>query len=64
MAAKINNNVNKILNYFFDLPEVDAVQSYFLINTFPQLKVFGYNDFLKYGSEILDKDFDFLIMPG
>ena len=64
LAAKIKNNFKKSKIIIFDLPEVNAVQSYFLINTFPHLKVFGYNDFLKYGSEILDKDFDFLIMPG
>ena len=64
LAAKIKNNCKKSKIIIFDLPEVNAVQSYFLINTFPHLKVFGYNDFLKYGSEILDKDFDFLIMPG
>ena len=64
LAAKIKNNFKKSKIIIFDLPEVNAVQSYFLINTFPQLKVFGYNDFLKYGSKILDKDFDFLIMPG
>ena len=64
LAAKIKNNCKKAKIIIFDLPEVNAVQSYFLINTFPHLKVFGYSDFLKYGSEILDKDFDFLIMPG
>ena len=31
---------------------------------FPDQKIYGYQDFLKYGSKILDKDFDFLIMPG
>ena len=64
LAAKIKNNCKKSKIIIFDLPEVNAVQSYFLINTFPQQKIFGYQDFLKYGSEILDKDFDFLIMPG
>ncbi len=64
LATKIKNNFKKSKIIIFDLPEINAVQSYFLINTFPQLKVFGYNDFLKYGSEILDQDFDFLIMPG
>jgi len=64
LASKIKNNLKKSKIIIFDLPEVNAVQSYFLINTFPQLKIFGYQDFLKYGPEILDKDFDFLIMPG
>ena len=64
MASKIKNNLKKSKIIIFDLPEVNAVQSYYLINTFPQQKIFGYQDFLKYGSEILDEDFDFLIMPG
>ena len=31
---------------------------------FPEQKIFGYKYFLKCGPEILDKDFDFLIMSG
>ena len=64
LASKIKNNLKKSKIIIFDLPEVNAVQSYYLINTFPQHKVFGYQDFLKYGPKILNKDFDFLIMPG
>ena len=45
-------------------PKVNSVQSYYLSNTFPDKKIFGYQDFLKHGSKILDHDFDFLIMPG
>ncbi len=64
LVSKIKNNLKKSKVIIFDLPEVNAVQSYYLINTFPEKKFFGYQDFLKYGSEILDRDFDFLIMPG
>ena len=64
MASKIKNNIKKSKVIIFDLPEVNAVQSYYLINTFPQQKIFGYQDFLRFGPEILDEDFDFLIMPG
>ena len=64
LASKIKNNLKKSKIIIFDLPEVNAVQSYYLLNMFPQQKTFGYQDFLKYGPEILDKDFDFLIMPG
>jgi membrane-bound lytic murein transglycosylase len=31
---------------------------------FPEQKILGYQDFLQYGSKILEEDFDFLIMPG
>ena len=64
LASKIKNNLKKSRLIIFDLPEVNAVQSYYLLNTFPNQKIFGYKDFLKYGSKILDEDFDFLIMPG
>ena len=64
LAAKIKNNIKKSKIVLFDLPEVNAVQSYYLLNLFPEQKIFGYQDFLKYGSKILDRDFDFLIMPG
>lgn len=64
VASKIKNNIKKSKIVLFDLPEVNAVQSYYLLNLFPEQKIFGYQDFLKYGSKILDRDFDFLIMPG
>ena len=64
LASKIKNNIKKSKIVIFDLPEVNAVQSYYLLNIFPGQKIFGYQDFLKYGSKILDHDFDFLIMPG
>ena len=64
LASKIKNEIKKSKIVIFDLPEVNAVQSYYLLNMFPEQKIFGYQDFLKYGSNILDHDFDFLIMPG
>ena len=64
MASKIKNNIKKSKIVLLDLPEVNAVQSYYLLNVFPDQKIYGYQDFLKYGSKILDKIFDFLIMPG
>ena len=64
LASKIKNNIKKSKIVLLDLPEVNAVQSYYLLNVFPDQKIYGYQDFLKYGSKILDKDFDFLIMPG
>ena len=64
LASKIKNQIKKSRIIIFDLPEVNAVQSYYLLNTFPEHKIFGYQDFLQYGSKILEEDFDFLIMPG
>ena len=64
LASKIKNQIKKSRIIIFDLPEVNAVQSYYLLNTFPEHKILGYQDFLQYGSKILEEDFDFLIMPG
>ena len=64
LASKIKNQIKKSRIIIFDLPEVNAVQSYYLLNTFPEHKIFGYQDFLQYGSKILEEDFDFLVMPG
>ncbi len=64
LASKIKNNIKKAKLIIFDLPEVNAVQSYYLMRSFPQKHFLGYQDFLKYGSNILDHEFDFLIMPG
>ena len=64
LASKIKNNIKKSKIVIFDLPEVNAVQSYYLLNTFPDQKIYGYQDFLQYGSKILEADFEFLIVPG
>ncbi len=64
MASKIKNKIKKSKIIIFDLPKVNAVQSYYLLNTFPEQKILGYQDFLQYGSKILEQDFDFLVMPG
>ena len=64
LASKIKNKIKKSKIIIFDLPEVNAVQSYYLLNTFPEQKILGYQDFLQYGSKILEEDFDFLVMPG
>ena len=64
LASKIKNKIKKSKIVIFDLPEVNAVQSYYLLNTVPDQKIFGYQGFMKYRSRILDQEFDFLIMPG
>ena len=64
LVAKIKNNIKKSKIIIFDLPEVNAVHSYYLINLFPDNKFLGYQEFLKYGASLLDAEFDFLILPG
>ena len=36
LASKIKNKIKKSKIVIFDLPEVDAVQSYYLLNMFPE----------------------------
>ena len=48
----------------FDLPEVNAIQSYYLRKVFPDKIFKGYKDFLELGEPILKEKFDFLILPG
>ena len=64
LASKLKNKIKKSKIVIFDLPKVNAVQSYYLLNMFPEQKILGYQDFLQYGSKILEEDFDFLVMPG
>lgn len=62
LQKKLQYKKYKII--IFDISKVSTVLSCYPINTFPQQKIFSCQDFLKCGPEILDKDFDFLIMLG
>jgi putative sugar O-methyltransferase len=49
----------------FDLPEVNAIQSYFLTKAFPGAKVLGLADVVRRdGIDPRSLDFDFLVIPG
>ena len=42
LASKIKNNIKKSKIVIFDLPEVNAVKSYYyLLNIFPEQKILG-----------------------
>ena len=41
-ASKIKINIKKSKIVLLDLPEVNAVQSYYLLNVFPDQKIYGY----------------------
>ena len=48
-----------------DLPEVNAIQTYFLSRAFPEAKVLGLSDVFDSGSIDAGRlDFDFLVLPG
>ncbi len=49
----------------FDLPEVNALQHYYLSQRFPGARLLGFRDFEERGADIfLDAAADFLILPG
>ena len=64
LIAKIKSNVKEAKVIIFDLPEVNACQSYYLSKVFNDAIILGYKDFLDKGISVLDSDFDFLILPG
>jgi putative sugar O-methyltransferase len=47
-----------------DLPEVNAVQTYFLGKSFPKARFLTYSDFMADPSSLNGSDFDFAILPG
>ena len=63
MATKIKKNYKNLKYIIFDLPEVNAVQTYYLNKEFPDAKIYGYKDFLN-NKKIINENFDFLILPG
>ena len=64
LASKLKKKYPHSRCILFDLPELSAVQTYYLNTEFPDAKVFYYRDLLDKGSSIFDLDFDFLILPG
>ena len=48
----------------FDLPELLAVQTYYIYNTFPDSKILYLKDILERGDKVFNEDFDFIILPG
>ena len=64
LAAKIKSNVKGAKIIMFDLPEVNAYQTFYLSRVFEGANIKGYKDFIKQGIRILKENFDFLILPG
>jgi len=48
----------------FDLPELVAVQSYYLHKCFPKSKILYLKELLEFGGKIFESNFDFMILPG
>ena len=63
LPAKLSNNIPNARFVIIDLPEVNAIQTYYLSKVFPDDIILGFKDFKLLGNKILKKDFKFLILP-
>ena len=64
LPTKIRNNIPNARLVIIDLPEVNAVQNYYLSKVFPKDTILGFQDFKLLGTEILNVPFNFLILPA
>ncbi len=62
--AKMKNLFPESKCIIFDLPEVNAVQTYYLTQRFPKAHILGFKDFILRGPAIFEDIADFLILPG
>lgn len=63
LPSKICNNIPNARFVIIDLPEVNAVQTYYLSKVFPKDTILGFQDFKLLGNKILSENFKFLILP-
>ncbi|MDA0239547.1 MAG: putative sugar O-methyltransferase [Proteobacteria bacterium] len=64
LAAKLKDLHPAARVILLDLPEVNAVQSYYLSERFPDARIIDYGDIETGGVSPMDRDFDFAILPG
>ncbi len=64
MAAKMKMLFPEASVFIFDLPEVNAIQRYYISSFFPQAKIFGYSEYLSAGKRLTDDFYDFVLLPG
>ena len=63
LISKIKHNYKNIRCIIIDLPEVLAVQNYYLSQEFPQSKFLFLKDLKEEGEKIFHYEFDFLLLP-
>ena len=63
LPTKICNNIPNARYVIIDLPEVNAIQTYYLSKVFPKDTILGFQDFRRLGNQILKENFKFLILP-
>ena len=64
LMSKIKKKYPKSRCVLFDLPEMSAVQTYYLKSEFPEAKILFYKDLVENGESLFTADFDFMILPG
>lgn len=64
VISKIKNRYPSARCILFDLPELSAVQTYYIYNCFPKAKILYLNDLLERGDLIFEDHFDFMVLPG
>ena len=64
LISKAKKKYPKARFITFDLPELLAVQTYYIYNNFPDAKILYLKDILERGSKVFYEDFDFIILPG
>lgn len=64
LISKAKKKYPKARLILFDLPELSAVQTYFIYNSYPNSKILHLKDLLERGNKIFDEEFDFMILPG
>ena len=64
LPTKIRHNIPNARYVIIDLPEVNAIQTYYLSKVFPEDVILGFKDFKLLGDKILEEDFKFLILPS
>jgi putative sugar O-methyltransferase len=64
IVTKTKKRYPKARFIIFDLPELLAVQTYYIYKTFPNANILFLKDILERGDKIFTEDFDFIILPG
>ena len=64
LMSKIKKRYPRSRCVLFDLPEMSAVQLYYLSCEFPEAKILHYKDLTECKLSFIELDFDFLILPG
>ena len=63
LQTKLRKNIPNAKFVIIDLPEVNAIQFYYLSKVFPKDTILGFRDFKRLGLKILKENFKFLILP-